>query len=201
MKPQILFEDSTRINAETSMLKKASAELNQLNNFMQEHKLGPLSHDLVNRFRRNPQEAVKDLYMARIPEVNEYTGLKNRKAEMLEQMQLPVAPREFPACGMAEEALHVFDYGDTVTINAERLEQHLNRHRFITDDPKLIQAHKDFTELGKKLNEINDRLNFIARPPVGIRTDYKLGEIIAITASGFTILQQGFAIATGMIRR
>jgi hypothetical protein len=140
MKTRTYFEDKHRITVEIAKLEKAEAELKCIERFLKSHKLGQLTEEVAKKFVKNSREALRDMYKEKIPEVNEYTGLKNNKEAMLEQMQLPIAPgtQNFGAILMAG-ALYVFDFGDTVTINKERLEKHLNEFRFITSDPEIIE--------------------------------------------------------------
>lgn len=204
MKPQTLFENKQFIDSATAKLEKAQDELNALNDFLSDHKLGPLTLDLALKFTKNPTEALRGLYKEKIPALNEFTGLQNDKDAMISQMKLPEAPRadSFTWVGLAEDSLHVFDFGKTVSINPDRLQEHLNRWRYITSDPAQIEAFEDFKALAKQLDKINDKLNFIQLAPGNSpNLDYRLGEVLAFTSRGFEVQKTGFLYAVGKIRK
>jgi hypothetical protein len=204
MKTRVLFEDSAKIRSVSGYFERAEEELNQLNDFLTSHKLGPLTRDMVAQFTKNPNEALRDIYKAKIPAVNEYTGLKNNKDDMLQQMELPPAPRadSFIHVGYVINELDVFDYGKKVTINDERLQNHLDRFRYITADPKTIEAYEDFKALAEQMGKMNDRLHFINLNGSNMPNfDYRLGDIIPFTANGFKVSQTGFMVATGLLRK
>lgn len=204
MKAKILFSDEQRISAETAKFERAAEELNQINDFLIGHKLDPLTEDSAIGFIRNPGEALREVYKARIPETNEYTGLKNNKDAMLQEMQLPSIPgaENYPYASQISGQLDLFDFGKKAQLNSERFETHLNSFRFITADPKIIQAYDDFQELAELLGKINDRLHFIPLNGVhGINTEYRLGDVLALTRRGFEIQQKGFMTAVNLLRR
>lgn len=204
MKARILFENSQSINSEIGKLDKAQAELNDLNDFLTSHKLGPLTRELALKFKANPAEALRDLYREKIPAVNEFTGLPNDRNRMLEQMRLPEAPRADSLIwvGLAEDALHVFDFGETIEINDGRLQEHLNAWRYITSDPEIISAYEDFKALGKHLDRLNAKLNFIPLNGVhGYEANYRLGDILPLTRRGFELSQKGFMVAVNLLRK
>lgn len=195
MKEQILFSDETRIKSETGKLKKAEAELNQLNDFLIKHNLGQLDQRLARAFTQNPKEALKDLYRDKIPAVNEYTGLKNDKDKMLEQMQLPSAPgmETLGWVRLALDALYLFDFGQKVKINEERLEDYLDEFRFITDDPDILNVYNEFKALANLLQKIQDKLHCFSKTSLDWDADFGVGKIIQLTNEGeFKIHQVGF---------
>ncbi len=204
MKARVLFTDTQAIRSQTGQFGKALKELNELNAFLTEHRIGPLTGEMVGPFLRNPREALRAIYAAKIPETDAFTGLKNNKDKMLEGQQLPVAPTadSFPYIGQVKDELYVFDFGETVTLNAERFESYLNGFRYVSSDPEVIQAYDDFQALAKQLDKLNSKLHFIPLNGVtGINTDYLLGEQLPLTARGFELQKGGFMYAIGMRRR
>ena len=207
MKAKVLFSDENRIAAEKAKFERAAEELNQINDFLITHKLDPLTEETALAFITNPPRALREVYKARIPETNEYTGLKNNKDAMLQEMQLPSIPgaENYPYADQVKGELYLFDFGEIdfkVTLNPERFEAYCNNFRFITADPKIIQAYDDFQELAELLGKINDRLHFIPLNGVhGINTEYRLGDVLALTRRGFEIQQKGFMTAVNLLRR
>jgi len=197
-----LFEESALVRNETIKFEKAVEELNSLNGFLNDHGIGPLTKSLAENFKKNPIEALRDIYKSKIPEVNIYTGLPNDKNRMLEQMHLPSAP-EMGIFGYIRQVnLSVFDFGKKVTINDKRFQEYLDDFRFITDDLQLIEAYNDFEALGKFLGRINDKLHFIPLSGSNMpNRDYRLGDVLAFTSKGFEIQKTGFLIATQRVRR
>ena len=204
MKAQILFEDTQRIAAERGKFEKALTELNRINDFLNEHQIGPLSADLVHEYMRDPKTAIRGIFAAKIPDTDKYTGLRNDKSKMLEAMQLPTPPpvTEFPYTNQVIGLLYVFDFGKKIVLNTARFESYLNNFRFVTDDPRIIEAFEDFQALAEMLEKINDKLHFIPLNGLNsINFDYRLGDVIAFTKRGFEIQQRGFQIAVGLLRR
>ena len=204
MKAQILFEDTQRIAAERGKFEKALTELNRINDFLNEHQIGPLSADLVQEYMRDPKTAIRGIYAAKIPDTDKYTGLRNDKSKMLEAMQLPTPPpvTEFPYTNQVIGLLYVFDFGKKVKLNEERLEEYLDGFRFSTSDPAIIQAYNDFQALAEMMGKINDKLHFIPlNGQNGINSDYRLGDILPLTRRGFELSQRGFMISIGLLRR
>lgn len=201
MKAQTLFDDATRIKSETGKLKKAEAELNQLNDFLTGHKLGQLDQRLARKFIQGPQEALKDLYRDKIPAVNEYTGLRNDKDKMLDQMQIPSAPgpETLGWVRLAVDELYLFDFGQKVELNKERLEDYLDEFRFITDDPDILNAYNDLKTLAAQLKKINDKLKCFSKEGLEFTSDYGLGKIIALVDGDFKIQRAGFEKAIRLL--
>ena len=204
MEAKVLFSNEQQIAAEQSKFEIAARELNEINDFLIAHKLEPLTQETAAEFIRNPKEALRDVYKSKIPAVNEFTGLSNDRDRMLENMQIPAIPgkENFPYSDQVKGLLSVYDFGKKIVLNTARFESYLNNFRFVTDDPRIIEAFEDFQALAEMLEKINDKLHFIPLNGLNsINFDYRLGDVIAFTKRGFEIQQRGFQIAVGLLRR
>jgi hypothetical protein len=113
-------------------------------------------------------------------------------------MELPaIDPVELANIRLIVNELSLFDYGDTVTINEKRLQAHLDKFRYYTDDKEILSIYDNLQDIADRLNAINDRLKLF---PLGHAQPgtigYDLSSIIPITPSGFVLTWEGFKTAT-----
>jgi hypothetical protein len=201
MKRKMLFENTHRIDTERSRFWAAGNELNAINEFFKANKLGKLDPKLIIKFIDNSQKVIGEIIKSRIPDVNEYTQLRNDKDAILNQMELPHAGRmETGYIKLSINDLSLFDFGDTVTLNEDRLEKHFDSFRYFSDNPEVIEAYDELTDIAAELTRLNNKLKFIPQGQNNLEGQhYDLGEVIANTPTGFKLQLDGFKKAIRLL--
>jgi hypothetical protein len=197
---KLLFENSHVIKLETAEISQGEKPLNELNAFFQKNQLGPLSYDTVTRLLFDPQKTIRNIVKSKIPDIDQNTGLANDKEKILETLQgLPyVNPHQLVFINLLQkkELLSLYDFDEVITVNTERLEEHLDRHRYYSDDPDVLDAYNELLELTERLNSFNEKVNIISVNAQTFGPSDKffnsLSEIFRISEQGLYLTQKGF---------
>lgn len=199
MKKKLLFEDEHMIKIETFKIQSCIGELNDLNEFFKKYSLCKLNPEAIKKLiRLGPLEDIRELYKSKIPDINEITGLRNNKDQILKTMELPVIdPVSLGNIKLCVEQLSLFDFEDAVTLNEDRLQKHLDKFRYYSDNPDIVSAFDDLTEITKMLNKANDKLKFYPKGHNfgGIAHNVSLNDVFSIGPDGFRLTKEGFMIA------
>jgi hypothetical protein len=196
MKKRLLFSDEHRVDVETQKLGMCRSELNQINDFFKTHKLGQLNEGMIKKILKDgPGALIRDIYKDRIPAIDERTGLRNNKDAILAQTILPdVGAFETGYIALSSNDLGLFDFGETVELNEEKLEKYLERFRYSSDDPDILKAYDDLTEIASLLNKLNAKTRFfpLGQNIGGIAHNFSLDDLFVISPTGFQITLESF---------
>jgi hypothetical protein len=194
---KLLFENKHSIEIETFRLQTCIGELNDLSDFFKKYLLGKLNPEVIKKMISDgPLQDIRELYKSKIADINEITGLKNNKDQILKTMHLPVIdPMELAnITKLSETDLQLFDFDDEVSLNSDRCEKHLDIFRYYSDDKDVLSAYESLQDITNKLNTLNGKLHLfpLGHPAAPGSIGYDLSEFIPMTPTGLVLTMASF---------
>jgi hypothetical protein len=196
---QLVFENTDSIKNSLMNIRSYEKRLNEVLREFNKLNLGVKMTDrLLSDLIYDTRGTVVSIYKDKIPENDQYTGLKNDKENILNTIKLPDLKYLTECCYLVksgnESYLPLFDIDGEISLNEARLIEYNERFRTYALNKEQKDLFDNLKEVEKHLNALNNKVHLLRVEDPIIK--YDLGELFSMKGGKINVKAESFRYLT-----